>query len=179
MCCNSTWRWMRCTDCQGGVPEDGTAPMRLLRRPQPDAGAQPCSQPTHAQQVLLSPAAEDADGLRVRRNSVNNDLEIVGWAPGFLSIRFTMRSLTRRLGICSKNPRYRRDLSVRAGNLLSRKIAPGGRAHSDRVKVWLCLPKSAMRVAMAAVMRTLPAAEFGRITPVSGAPVPIARHRAQ
>jgi hypothetical protein len=63
--------------------------MRLLRRPQPDAGAQPCSQPTHAQQVLLSPAAEDADGLRVRRKSVNKDLEIVGWAPGFLSIRFT------------------------------------------------------------------------------------------
>ena len=50
-------------------------------------------------------------------------------------------------------------------------------AHSDRVKVWLCLPNSAMHVAMAAVMRTLPAAEFGRITPVRGAPV--AWHRAQ
>jgi hypothetical protein len=47
-------------------------------------------------------------------------------------------------------------------------------ARSDKVKVWLCLPKSAMHVAMAAVMRALPAAEFGRITPVGGASVPVA-----
>ncbi|MFM9436838.1 hypothetical protein ACFDR9_003924 [Janthinobacterium sp. CG_23.3] len=35
--------------------------------------------------------------------------------------------------------------------------------HAERMKVWLCLPEPAIRLAMDAVMRLLPAAEFGRI----------------
>jgi hypothetical protein len=35
--------------------------------------------------------------------------------------------------------------------------------HAERMKVWLCLPEPAIRLTMDAVMRLLPAAEFGRI----------------
>lgn len=35
--------------------------------------------------------------------------------------------------------------------------------HAERMKVWLCLPEPALRLTMDAVMRSLPAAEFGRI----------------
>lgn len=35
--------------------------------------------------------------------------------------------------------------------------------HASRMKVWLCLPEPALRQMMDAVMRLLPAAEFGRI----------------
>ncbi|MGZ3237236.1 MAG: hypothetical protein ACXU8A_07665 [Burkholderiaceae bacterium] len=37
-------------------------------------------------------------------------------------------------------------------------------AHAQKMKVWLCLSKSAVALIMAAVMRSLPSAEFGRIT---------------
>lgn len=36
--------------------------------------------------------------------------------------------------------------------------------HAERMKVWLCLPEPALRPTMDAVMRRLPAAEFGRIS---------------
>jgi hypothetical protein len=39
-------------------------------------------------------------------------------------------------------------------------------AHSNKVKVWLCLALLAMDLATDAIMRTLPAAEFGRVKPV-------------
>ncbi len=35
--------------------------------------------------------------------------------------------------------------------------------HAERMKVWLCLTEPALRLTMDAVMRILPAAEFGRI----------------
>lgn len=35
--------------------------------------------------------------------------------------------------------------------------------HASRMKVWLCIPEPAIRQMMDAVMRLLPAAEFGRI----------------
>lgn len=35
--------------------------------------------------------------------------------------------------------------------------------HAERMKVWLCVPEPALRLTMDAVMRLLPAAEFGRI----------------
>lgn len=35
--------------------------------------------------------------------------------------------------------------------------------HAARMKVWLCVPEPALRLTMDAVMRLLPAAEFGRI----------------
>ncbi|RJG08139.1 hypothetical protein D3870_16635 [Noviherbaspirillum cavernae] len=38
-------------------------------------------------------------------------------------------------------------------------------AHATRMKVWLPLSKPAIDRVMAAVMRSLPGAEFGRITP--------------
>lgn len=37
--------------------------------------------------------------------------------------------------------------------------------HAERMQVWLCLPETALRQTMDAVMRRLPAAEFGRIRP--------------
>ena len=37
---------------------------------------------------------------------------------------------------------------------------------SNSVKVWLAMTRPAIERVMTAVMRTLPAAEFGRITPV-------------
>jgi hypothetical protein len=39
-------------------------------------------------------------------------------------------------------------------------------AHSNKVKVWLCLALSAVDLARDAIMRTVPAAEFGRVKPV-------------
>lgn len=39
-------------------------------------------------------------------------------------------------------------------------------AHSNRAKVWLCLTGLAMDLAIGSIMRTVPAAEFGRIAPV-------------
>jgi hypothetical protein len=39
-------------------------------------------------------------------------------------------------------------------------------AHSNKAKVWLCLALSAVDLATDAIMRTVPAAEFGRIAPV-------------
>jgi hypothetical protein len=39
-------------------------------------------------------------------------------------------------------------------------------AHSNKVKVWLCLALLAMDLATDAIMRTLPAAEFARAKPV-------------
>jgi hypothetical protein len=38
-------------------------------------------------------------------------------------------------------------------------------AHATKMKVWLCLSKPAVDLVMAAVIRSLPSAEFGRITP--------------
>ncbi len=38
-------------------------------------------------------------------------------------------------------------------------------AHATKMKVWLCLSKSVADLIMDAVMRSLPSAEFGRITP--------------
>ncbi|MDC8758687.1 hypothetical protein [Janthinobacterium fluminis] len=35
--------------------------------------------------------------------------------------------------------------------------------HAERMKVWLCVAEPALRLTMDAVMRLLPAAEFGRI----------------
>lgn len=37
-------------------------------------------------------------------------------------------------------------------------------AHATKMKVWLCLSKPAIDLIMNAVMRSLPSAEFGRIT---------------
>ena len=37
-------------------------------------------------------------------------------------------------------------------------------AHAKKMKVWLCLSKAAVALIMDAVMRSLPSAEFGRIT---------------
>ena len=37
---------------------------------------------------------------------------------------------------------------------------------SNSVKVWFAMTRPAIELVMTAVMRTLPAAEFGRITPV-------------
>ncbi|CDG81359.1 hypothetical protein [Janthinobacterium agaricidamnosum] len=49
------------------------------------------------------------------------------------------------------------------GNMLSfMRIEPVD--HAERMKVWLCLPEPALRLTMDAVMRILPAAEFGRIS---------------
>ena len=36
--------------------------------------------------------------------------------------------------------------------------------HAERMKVWLCVTEPALRLTMDAVMRLLPAAEFGRIS---------------
>ena len=36
--------------------------------------------------------------------------------------------------------------------------------HAERMKVWLCVTEPALRMTMDAVMRLLPAAEFGRIS---------------
>ncbi|WP_436566413.1 hypothetical protein [Janthinobacterium sp. HLX7-2] len=36
--------------------------------------------------------------------------------------------------------------------------------HAARMKVWLCVTEPALRLTMDAVMRLLPAAEFGRIS---------------
>ena len=44
------------------------------------------------------------------------------------------------------------------------RIQPIGR--SNKVKVWLCLTGLAVDLAMGSIMRTVPAAEFGRIAPV-------------
>ena len=39
-------------------------------------------------------------------------------------------------------------------------------AHSNNVKVWLCMVAAAVGLVITSVMRNLPAAEFGRITRV-------------
>jgi hypothetical protein len=39
--------------------------------------------------------------------------------------------------------------------------------HGERVKVWLCLSSALTSEVMAAVMRALPGAEFGRLTPLA------------
>jgi len=41
--------------------------------------------------------------------------------------------------------------------------------HAERMKVWLCVTEPALRLTMDAVMRLLPAAEFGRISERKGA----------
>lgn len=62
----------------------------------------------------------------------------------------------------------RRLVAQTCGSLLSfMRVEPV--EHAERMKVWLCLPEPALRLMMEAVMRRLPAAEFGRIRPARAA----------
>ena len=49
------------------------------------------------------------------------------------------------------------------------RVAACDHDHGARAKVWLCLSRALAGQVMAAVMRALPGAEFGRMTPLAAA----------
>ena len=58
---------------------------------------------------------------------------------------------------------FRRIVAQTCGNLLSfMRIQPVD--HARRMQVWLSIPEPTIRTLMDAMMRALPAAEFGRIS---------------